>query len=70
MVAPWRLRGVVGLALVVGTLHQEDVTVLANGDRTGDDPLEGSLRALHRDAAVGDGDVHAARDGNGVLADT
>src|SRR5688572_431069 len=40
------------LPFVVGTLHDQLVAVLTDGDGAGDVPLEGALGALHGDVAV------------------
>jgi hypothetical protein len=58
-----------GLTLVVGTLHQQGVTLLADGDGAGQVTLERALGALDGDVAVGDGDVDAARHRDGGLTD-
>src|SRR5207342_3245557 len=56
------------LPLVVGPLDHERALVLTDGDGAGDGPGERAARALHRDGAPGNRDVHPARDGDGGLA--
>src|SRR5690606_26333653 len=58
------------LALVVGPLDHQLGVVLADGDATGQDALEGALRTLDRDLGAVDGHVDAARDGDGALTYT
>src|SRR5262249_40416901 len=58
------------LALVVGPLHDEGVAVLAHSDGARDGARQLAPRALHADGAVDDGDVDAARNGDGCLPDS
>ena len=58
------------LPLVVGALHQQLLTLLADGDGAGDVALEGALGALHGDVGARDRDVDAAGHRDGALADS
>src|SRR5579859_3627021 len=53
------------LPLVVRSLDQQDRGFLADGDGAGEVALERALRPFHADVTVGEGDLHARRDGNG-----
>src|SRR5215218_131710 len=58
------------LALVVGTTHEELVALTGDGDVDGRVVLEGPLRTLDRDVVAVERHVDAARDRDGLLADS